>query len=146
MKNSKILKVIGVVLALIGSITLGIGIYLRNSADSMLSALSAGSSLFGFDSSTYRSMELWENHLQNGTTVLLIGIVFLVIGTIVFIVGYLKGNEVKNPEKVAYVSPIKPAESENLSEKLTQLSKLKEQGVITEEEYKTKRQDIIERF
>lgn len=146
MKNSSILKTIGLVMAVIGAIASVVGIYLRNEADSMLSALNAGSSLFGYSSSTYRSMSIWDEHLQKGNIVLIIGIILVVVGAVIFVVGYLKGNERKHPEQASTAPLGNSADTANIAEKLKELDELKDQGILSEEEYSAKRQEIIARF
>ena len=92
MENSKILKIIGSITAVVGAVVTVIGVNLRNEAQSMLSALESGANLFGYESSTYRGMSAWGEHLQNGNIVLAVGLVLLVVGAVVFFCWVLKGE------------------------------------------------------
>lgn len=145
MENSKILKIIGSITAVVGAVVTVIGVNLRNEAQSMLSALESGANLFGYESSTYRGMSSWGEHLQTGNIVLAVGLVLLVVGAVVFFVGYLKGNEAQHPER-AKIASIDNSETTNTAAKLRELNELKDQGIISEEEYNAKRQEIINRI
>lgn len=112
MENSKILKISGSIMAAVGAVVTVIGVNLRNEAQGMLSALEAGANLFGYESSTYRGMSAWGEHLQTGNVVLAVGLVLLFVGAVVFFVGYLKGNEAKHPERENIASSTNNSEAQ----------------------------------
>lgn len=136
MTNSSIIKNTGIGLSVIGVITSGSGLHLRKQANAMIKALDAGGNLFGFDSSTYRSMGIWGDKLTNANTILIIGIVLLIIGIIMCYCGYLKANAVNNPER--------KVSDQNTVDRLNKLKEAKQLGFITDDEYEVKRKEIID--
>ena len=137
MENAKVLRNTGGVLSVSGAIISGVGLYLRQQANSMVSALRSGAGLFGYNSSTYRSLDIWEGKQTQGNIILAIGIVVLIVGVIVFYKGFLKGNGAKHPEK----QEITPSKS--VAYRINELKEAKESGIISEDEYEQKRKEIL---
>ena len=137
MENSKVLKITGGVLSVSGAITSGVGLYLRQQAKSMVSALQSGAGMFGYNSSTYRSLDIWGGKQTQGNIILVIGILVLIVGIIVFYNGYLKRNGAKHPEK-QNITPNK-----SVAHRINELNEAKKNGIISEEEYEQKRKEII---
>lgn len=136
MTNSSIIKNTGIGISVIGAITSGVGVYLRKQANAMIKALDAGGNLFGYDSSTYRSMGIWGGELTKGNTILIVGIVLLIIGIIMCYCGYLKSNSVKNPER--------KVSDKNTVDRLRKLKEAKKLGFLSDDEYELKRKEIID--
>lgn len=136
MTNSRIIQNTGIGISTIGVITSGIGSHLQKQANNMLKALDAGRRMFGFESSTYRSIGIWESKLIKANTTFILGIILLIIGIVMCYCGYLKANAVKNPEgKVS---------DQNTVDRLNKLKEAKQLGLITVEEFEQKRKEIIE--
>ena len=141
MKNSQILMTIGGAASVIGGLISVGGVLLRKEAREMLSAVNGLGSLFGVD---YNSLAIWEGKLQKANITLATGLILLGIGIIVIIAGYLKGNEVRNPECTFNTDLGAEFSAENIGDKLRELNDLKEQGLISEEEYSEKRKKILD--
>lgn len=144
MGNSKILKIIGGVLAVIGAVIGLIGNGKRAEAVEMISALKAGGEIWGYDSSTRKSIEIWQEHLSNGKLIMYIGIAVLIIGLILLFIGILKRNAIVNPENQHVINTPIVAPSEDATDKLKKLNELKTEGLISEDEYVEKRKKVID--
>lgn len=136
MTNSSIIRNTGIAISVIGVITSGIGFYLRKQANGMIKALDAGGNLFGYDSSTYRSMGIWEGELTKGNTILIVGIVLLIVGIIMCYCGFLKTNAATNPER--------KDSNPTAVDRLHKLKEAKQLGFITDDEFEQKRKEIID--
>ena len=137
MNNSDILKFAGIIGTVIGIVLTGCGIYKRNYAQMFIKA------------SNYvdRSFLIWSDHKRNATIMLVIGLAIIVIGLIIFFVGFLKANAVANPESDNQTSKVNTADNTShidIEDRLAKLDNLKSSGIITNEEYDEKRKKIID--
>lgn len=142
MKNSQLLKMLGGIMAAIGAIVSGVGVKLRNEASATIDALVDGGDFSGYSSSTIKSIAIWEEHLQNRTLIMVVGIIVLVVGVILFIAGVLKANAARNPETQSF-SDNSTVTAESAAARLKKLQELREQNIISEDEYNVKRQEML---
>ena len=94
-----------------------------------------------------RSFLIWSDHKRNATIMLVIGLAIIVIGLIIFFVGFLKANAVANPESDNQTSKVNTADNTShidIEDRLAKLDNLKSSGIITNEEYDEKRKKIID--
>lgn len=125
--GNKNLKAIGGVGSVIGA---GVTIFGKIKYDSAKSMYRTAS-WFGEN----KTSDIWAGYASNYKTILIVGAVILLIGIIILIAGFL-GND-GNKAKGDIVS-------NNASQKLLELKKLKEDNLITQEEFEEKRKQIID--
>lgn len=147
MTNSKICKMVGIILLLAGAISLFVGIYKNNEANDMMDALFDGADIFGYDQSTYKSADRWLGHAESAKKLIIAGGVSSAIGMIFFVVGFFVENEVKHPEKKSDKGQLEqPVQTDvmDIKAKLIAIEQLKTDGLISEDEYTQRRKHIID--
>lgn len=138
MNNGKTLKNIGVVASVVGLIITIYGFIKFRKAQAMISASKAAGSLFNANNSN--SIQIWENHSNNYKLILIIGAVILIIGIILFISGLMSGNHVELNKEPASNNTVNDID---ISDRLKTIDKLRAEGLISQEEYEEKRNNLI---
>lgn len=113
-------------------------------AKGMVGALEDGASLFGYDSVSERSISIWESYASNHRLVLIIGLIVLFVGVIFMFTGILLGMQESryNEERGKASTDINSLEV-NIQERMEKLNSLKDNALISDEEYEEKRKEII---
>lgn len=125
--EKKNVKIVGVVCSLIGLIVALFGKVKYDSADSMYGT----ASYFGEN----KTSELWEGYMSNYKIVLIVGLIILLIGIIILVSGFMLSSK----ESGTYSNNVT-----NSSDRLIDLQKMLDSGLVTQEEYNEKRKQIID--
>lgn len=126
--EKKNVKVIGMVCSLIGLVVALFGKVKYDSADSMYGT----ASYFGKN----KTSDLWEGYMSNYKIVIIVGLIILLVGIIVLISGYMISNK----------ENISTSNITNSSDKLIDLQKMLDSGLITQDEYDEKRKSVLDSF
>lgn len=124
--EKKNVKIVGTVCSLIGLIITIFGKVRYNSANMMYET----ASYFGEN----KTSDIWDSDMSNYKIVIIVGLIILLIGIIALISGYM----IKDKENT-YMG-IKSSSSD----KLTDLQKMLDSGLITQDEYNEKRKSILD--
>ena len=141
MATGKPLIITGGVATLAGAITTIIGYNKYSESKSMLKTLTDGADLFGYTDSTFRSASAWSEHAINGRTILIIGSIILAVGLITLISGIVMTLSNSQPQNISSATD---KSNKSVSDQLAELQQLKDARMITDDEYATKRKDIID--
>ena len=143
MGNSKVLKIFGVILILAGLIVTAFGIHKKNDAESMLKTHEAAGRLGGYSEYYEAGVKAWTKHINEGKTIEIAGLVTSGIGLVFCLVGITQANA---DERAKYAATRKTEKCVGTStkEKLATIEDLKASGMISEEEYKQKRKEILD--
>lgn len=140
--SSGALKVIGFLLIIAGIIAVIIGAHKTNEAKSFLSAIDAGARLFGYDSDYYKGVNAWTEHAENGKKIEIAGFVAAGIGIVFILIGVTQSNADIRAEK-AMEQEKSPHNPKTAKERIKEIDELHDSGLLTDEEYIKKRQEII---
>ncbi len=140
--NIKIVKNIGIIISIVGTIVLGYGFYSYNEAQGMIRAITQGNNLFGQSSSSAISIDRWTETSNNCKLILAIGAIILVFGIILLVVGVLINKNKTKSKNNCNNQSITHYET-NIQDRLNRLEELKKKQIITEDEYLEKRREII---
>lgn len=129
--STKNMKTLGIVGAIIGAIILIFGLSKYNYAKSMYKA----SSWFGETGSS----KLWNGDMNNQKIFIIVGAIILVVSVILAITGIINSTAqsasgISLPETQSHVSA---------SEKVSELKKMLDNNLITQEEFESKKKEII---
>lgn len=141
--SSNALKVIGIILILAGLITALVGIHKVNEAKEMLSALDDGARLFGYSDGYHSGVNAWEEHSEAGKKTETVGFVISGIGLVFFLVGITQSNADVRAENAAKKKEASKSGEKSIKERIKELNNLHENGLLTDDEYTKKKQDII---
>lgn len=121
------LKAIGGVSTIVGTAVTIFGVVKYNSAGDMYRA----SSYFGEN----KSSDIWSDYMSNYKIIIIVGAIVLLIGMIILLSGFFGSGENE-------IKEVKPNSS--VSQKLSELQKMKEDNLITQEEFDEKRKQILD--
>ena len=119
-KNNKIQGVLGIIIAVLGLV--GFFVVLG---------------MVGVDSEVYPKYTVKLD--RAGQTFMVLAIVELIVGIINSILGFSSKNKIEN-------KAIQENNNEDITEKISKLSQLKEQGALTEEEFNQKKQELLKKI
>ena len=119
-KNNKIQGVLGIIIAVLGVV--GFFVVLG---------------MVGVDSEVYPKYTVKLD--RAGQTFMVLAIVELIVGIINSILGFSSKNKIEN-------KAIQENNNEDITEKISKLSQLKEQGALTEEEFNQKKQELLKKI
>lgn len=138
--NKNLVKVIGIVGSVIGTIVGIFGWYKYHGAKTMFNAASAAELFSGGDP---KASDIWEGYMGNYRIVLIIGLVILTVSIILLISGIISGSA--NTFVTDGSSKVDKNDI-NIEEKLTEINNLLEKNLITNDEYETKKQEILNKI
>lgn len=144
MGKYRAITILGTVSSVAGAIV-SIASYAKyHEAKGMVDALEDGAALFGYDSISEKSISIWESHASNHRLVLIIGLIALFVGVILMFTGILLGmQESKHDEENRKANTDTNRPGDNIQERMEKLNSLKDNALISDDEYEEKRKEII---
>lgn len=136
------ITILGTVSSVAGAIVSIVGYRKYHNATRMIGALESGADLFGHSSTTERSISLWGSYASNYRLVLIIGLIVLFVGVIFMLTGILLGIQESNHTTEHGNTNIN-SPGADIQERLDKLNTLKDNALISDEEYNEKRKEII---
>lgn len=137
---SKIMKILGIVGSIAGIIIL---IYGGKSYQKMKGMASASKGIFGTGDASYSI-----SRMSDFKVVMLVGMVLLVVSLIIAAAGFLSTIGESNNNVVYYDARTNSSgdlnKATNNYDKLSELQKMRESGLITEEEFVVKKKEIMD--
>ena len=144
MGKYRAITILGTVSSVAGAIASIAGYAKYHEAMGMVGTLKDGASLFGYDSASKKSISIWESSASNHRLVLIIGLIALFVGVIFMFTGILLGmQESKHDEESGKTSTDTNRPGFNIQERMESLNRLKDNSLISDEEYEEKRKEII---
>lgn len=137
MKNQKLVSM-GSIATIIGGIITVFAYNKFSSANGMIKTLNDGDLLFGTNSDN--SLNIWINQSNNYKIMLIIGSIVLIVGLILLLSGFINKKNEYN------INQTENDNNNSIQLKLQELEQIYKNNLITQEEYDTKRKEIINKL